>query len=189
MTKMVSPKRVALAGRRPLFRRCRVRVVRSTSSFAGKKPGTGHRRGQLSGGGRNRRRKPGNNFRTSFAPSDEDPGAGSIYAFDHATPHYVHDRHGRWEPGDLAGREGVAPSLAGAYSPNLKTAFIALVKYSDWFGSHPNPNLVQEFRAQTSNMYGPQVYLMQDNGRSRVGIYHPDPTQVDFLKVVKNRPG
>lgn len=106
MTQLVSPKRVALAGAVLCFAAVRVRVLRSTSSFAGKKPGTGHRRGQLSGGGRNRRRKPGNNFRTSFAPSDEDPGAGSIYAFDHATPHYVHDGPGRWEPGDLAGREG-----------------------------------------------------------------------------------
>ncbi len=35
-----------------------------------------------------------------------------------------------------------APSLAGAYSPNLKTAFLALTNYSDWVASHPEPKLV-----------------------------------------------
>ena len=53
------------------------------------------------------------------------------------------------------------PSLAGAYSTNLKTAFIALVNYSDWLGSHPNPNFVRNYVPQTSNIYHPQVYLMQ----------------------------
>ena len=53
------------------------------------------------------------------------------------------------------------PSLAGAYSTNLKTAFVALVKYSDWLGSHPNPNFVRNYVATKSNIYHPQVDLMQ----------------------------
>ena len=55
----------------------------------------------------------------------------------------------------------MAPSLAGAYSPNLKTAFISLVKYSDWLGSHPNPSLVKNYVQSSSDIYEAQLYLMQ----------------------------
>jgi len=45
------------------------------------------------------------------------------------------------------------PSLAGAYSPNLKTAFLALVRYSDWAGVHPNPDLVKNFCFSSADIY------------------------------------
>ena len=69
---------------------------------------------------------------------------------------------GGGSPATWPAARAVAPSLAGAYSPNLKTAFIALVKYSDWLGSHPNPSLVKNFVASSSNIYASQVYLMRD---------------------------
>jgi hypothetical protein len=75
------------------------------------------------------------------------------------------------------------PSLAGAYSPNMKTAFLALVRYSDWVGTHPNPALVKRYTAQTSDIYRAQVYLMQQM-RRRGWHLPPTPTQIDFLAVV-----
>ena len=75
------------------------------------------------------------------------------------------------------------PSLAGAYSTNLKTAFIALVNYWDWVGSHPNPNLVKNFLSAGSNIYFYWVDVM--NALLKRGWHdYPDPTQIDFLKVV-----
>jgi hypothetical protein len=75
------------------------------------------------------------------------------------------------------------PSLAGAYSTNLKTAFISLVNYSDWLGSHPNPNLVRNYVATNSNIYHPQVYLMQQMLRRGWHI-SPQPTEITSLKVL-----
>ena len=77
----------------------------------------------------------------------------------------------------------MAPSLAGAYSPNLKTAFISLVKYSDWLGSHPNPSLVKNYVITASDLYRSQVDLMQKMVNHSWHI-SPQPTQIDFLKVV-----
>jgi hypothetical protein len=76
------------------------------------------------------------------------------------------------------------PSLAGAYSPNMKTAFLTLVNYSDWVGSHPNPNLVKNFAAPTSDIYRGQVYLMQQMRRRGLHL-PPTPSQVDFLVVTR----
>ena len=56
----------------------------------------------------------------------------------HTTPTTV---MGGGSPSTWPAARRAAPSLAGAYSHNLKIAFIALVQYSDWLGSHPNPNL------------------------------------------------
>lgn len=91
---------------------------------------------------------------------------------------------GGGSPSTWPAARAVAPSLAGAYSPNLKTAFVALVNYWDWLGSHPKPNLVKNFAEATSNIYAAQVYLMgaMDN---RGWHLPPNPTQVDFLYVVQ----
>ena len=76
-----------------------------------------------------------------------------------------------------------APSLAGAYSANLKTAFLALVRYSDWLGTHPNPKLVKNYVLPTSNIYRAQEYLMR---QMVVRGWHisPAPTEINFIKVV-----
>lgn len=76
------------------------------------------------------------------------------------------------------------PSLAGAYSPNMKTAFLALVKYSDWLGSHPNPSLVKNYAAPSSNVYKAQVYLMQQMQKRGLHL-PPTPSQIDFLVTTK----
>ena len=76
------------------------------------------------------------------------------------------------------------PSLAGAYSPNMKAAFLTLTRYSDWVGSHPNPNLVRNYASVRSNIYKPQVYLMMQLDKRHWHL-PPTPTQVDFLAVVK----
>jgi len=75
------------------------------------------------------------------------------------------------------------PSLAGAYSSNLRTAFIALVNYSDWVGSHPNPALVKNYATPGSNIYKPQVYLMQQLVK-RGWHEEQNPTIVTFLHIV-----
>ena len=76
------------------------------------------------------------------------------------------------------------PSLAGAYSPNMKTAFLALTRYSDWVGSHPNPTLVRNYATLTANIYAAQVYLMRQ--MSKRGLHlSPTPTEVDFLAVIQ----
>jgi len=75
------------------------------------------------------------------------------------------------------------PSLAGAYSSNLRTAFIALVNYSDWVGSHPNPALVKNYATPGSNIYKPQVYLMQQLVKRGWHIT-PRPTVVEYLAVI-----
>ncbi len=64
-----------------------------------------------------------------------------------------------------------APSLAGAYSLNLKTAFLALVRYSDWLGTHPNPKLVKNYVLPTSNIYRAQEYLMRQMVVARVAHF------------------
>ena len=61
------------------------------------------------------------------------------------------------------------PSLAGAYSTNLKTAFIALVNYSDWVGSHPNPNLVKNLRCHKLQHLHPLGAPDETNAQSEVG--------------------
>jgi hypothetical protein len=76
------------------------------------------------------------------------------------------------------------PSLAGAYSPNMKTAFIALVNYVDWVASHPNPKLVANYAARSSNIYAGQVYLMEQMYKYHLHL-PPTPTIVDFLAVVR----
>ena len=76
------------------------------------------------------------------------------------------------------------PSLAGAYSPNMKTAFLALTRYSDWVCSHPNPKLVRNYASVQSNIYKPQVYLMTQLYKRQWHL-PATPTQVDFLVVVK----
>jgi hypothetical protein len=87
-------------------------------------------------------------------------------------------------PSSWPAAKKVAPSLAGAYSPNLKTAFLTLVRYSDWLGSHPNPNLVKNYVLPTSDIYWAQVYLMRDLV-SRGWHEPPNPTEVDFIKIVR----
>lgn len=76
------------------------------------------------------------------------------------------------------------PSLAGAYSPNMKTAFLALVRYSDWVGTHPNPKLVKLYASPTSDIYAAQVYLMTQM-KKRGWHLPPTPTEIDFLVTVK----
>lgn len=76
------------------------------------------------------------------------------------------------------------PSLAGAYSPNMKTAFITLAKYIDWVASHPNPKLVANYAAPSSNIYAGQVFLMRQMQKRHLHL-PPTPTIVDFLAVVK----
>ena len=76
------------------------------------------------------------------------------------------------------------PSLAGAYSPNMKTAFLALVRYSDWVGSHPNPKLVKNYASPASDIYAAQVYLMTQMAK-RGWHLPPTPSQIDFLVVTK----
>ena len=76
------------------------------------------------------------------------------------------------------------PSLAGAYSPNMKTAFLTLVRYSDWVGSHPNPKLVKNYVSAASDVYAAQVYLMRQMLKRRLHL-PPTPSQIDFLVTVK----
>ena len=89
---------------------------------------------------------------------------------------------GGGSPSTWPAAKKVAPSLAGAYSTNPTTAFLALVKYSDWVGSHPDPNLVQNYAIPTSNIYRNQVYLMQQLVKRGWHI-SPQPTKIDFLKT------
>ena len=76
------------------------------------------------------------------------------------------------------------PSLAGAYSPNMKTAFLALVRYSDWVGTHPNPKLVTNYATPASNVYAAQVYLMTQMAKRHLHL-PPTPSQIDFIAVIK----
>jgi hypothetical protein len=76
------------------------------------------------------------------------------------------------------------PSLAGAYSPNMKIAFITLVNYIDWVASHPNPRLVANYAAPSANIYAGQVYLMEQMKKHNVHL-PPRPTTIDFLVVIK----
>ncbi len=64
-----------------------------------------------------------------------------------------------------------APSLAGAYSSNLKTTFLALTNYSDWVASHPEPKLVSEvLRSHCQHLPATGVEVMKrwylDSGTS-----------------------
>ena len=51
-----------------------------------------------------------------------------------------------------------APSLAGAYSDNLKTAFLALYGYSQWVSNHPNPPLVANYTAVGGPAYKVELF-------------------------------
>ena len=70
---------------------------------------------------------------------------------------------GGGSPATWPAARAVAPSLAGAYSPNLKTAFIALVELLGlgWLASQSEPGKELSWH-QRSNIYTPQVYLMRD---------------------------
>jgi hypothetical protein len=90
---------------------------------------------------------------------------------------------GGGNPSTWPAAKKAAPSLAGAYSSNMKTVFLALVRYSDWLGSHPNPKLVKNFVLTSSNLYPSQLSLMQQMVHRGWHIT-PRPTQIDFLKTV-----
>ena len=62
---------------------------------------------------------------------------------------------------------------------------MALVRYSDWLGSHPNPNFVKNYVFPSSNIYKAQVYLMRELVLHRGAHEAPNPTEIDFLAVVK----
>ena len=51
-----------------------------------------------------------------------------------------------------------APSLAGAYSDNLKTAFLALYAYHDWVFDHPDPTLVSRYAVVGSADYKIELF-------------------------------
>lgn len=80
-----------------------------------------------------------------------------------------------------------APSLAGAYSDNLKTAFLALYAYHDWLYEHPNAALVANYSAPGSPAYklelGNIEYLIAHHAHAA-----NDPRGLDgdiqFVKVV-----
>jgi hypothetical protein len=91
---------------------------------------------------------------------------------------------GGGSPSTWPAARAVAPSLAGAYSPNLKTAFITLVNYSDWVGSHPNPTLVKNFMLPTCNVYTYSVNLMRILVERRWHDY-PNPTEINYFRVVR----
>jgi len=76
------------------------------------------------------------------------------------------------------------PSLAGAYSPNMKIAYLTLTKYWDWVGAHPNPKLVTNYMAASCELYRGQVYLMQQMQKRHIHL-PPTPTTVDFLAVIR----
>jgi len=75
------------------------------------------------------------------------------------------------------------PSLAGAYSTNLKRAFITLMAYTDWLSCHPNPKLVRNAVVPGANIYGYWVTVMAVLAKKR---WHepPNPTDIEFMKVV-----
>jgi hypothetical protein len=90
---------------------------------------------------------------------------------------------GGGNPSTWPAAKKAAPSLAGAYSSNMKTVFLALVRYSDWLGSHPNPKLVKNYVFPTSNIYQSQLYLMEQMVKRGWHI-SPQPSQIDFIKTV-----
>jgi hypothetical protein len=90
---------------------------------------------------------------------------------------------GGGNPSTWPAAKKAAPSLAGAYSSNMKTVFLALVRYSDWVASHPDPNLVKDYAIVTSNIYRSQVYLMEQMVK-RGWHVSPKPTEIYFIKIV-----
>lgn len=50
------------------------------------------------------------------------------------------------------------PSLAGAYSDNLKTAFLALYAYHSWIFEHPDPTQVARYAVSGSPDYKVELY-------------------------------
>ena len=54
-----------------------------------------------------------------------------------------------------------APSLAGAYSDNLKTAFLALYAYHDWLYEHPNAALVSRYAVAGGPAYKVELYNIE----------------------------
>jgi hypothetical protein len=76
------------------------------------------------------------------------------------------------------------PSLAGAYSTNLRTVFLALVNYMDWVFAHPDPSLVQKAVVPGNNIYDLYVRAIRELAK-RGWRDSPNPLEVDFLKVVR----
>ena len=86
----------------------------------------------------------------------------------HTTPTTV---MGGGSPSTWPAARRVAPSLAGAYSTNLKTAFIALSELLGLARLAPESEPCQELcAADNSNIYNPQVYLMEQMVDTRDGI-------------------
>lgn len=76
------------------------------------------------------------------------------------------------------------PSLAGAYSTNLKIVVTTLFNYLDWIGSHPNPSLVKNAVTPSANIYSYWVRLQLALVKRDWHDY-PNPSEVDFLKIVQ----
>ena len=90
---------------------------------------------------------------------------------------------GGGKPSTWPAARAKAPSLAGAYSPNLKTAFIALGELLGLVRFAPESESRQELMlADIQTSTRPQVYLMH-KWWSRVGMYHPTrPKSISYCR-------
>ncbi len=100
----------------------------------------------------------------------------------------AHDHYGWGKSVDVASspQGGAQPRRRLQHKPQDR--LIALSELLGLAGLAPQPKSCQTFAsADNSNIYSPQVYLMRAMVKRGWHIA-PNPTEVDFLKVVERRP-
>ncbi|HTW08778.1 MAG TPA: hypothetical protein VME46_14780, partial [Acidimicrobiales bacterium] len=87
-------------------------------------------------------------------------------------------------PADYPAAQPRPPSLAGAYSTNMMTAIITLVRYEDWVWSHPNPLLVANYMVPGTRAYVSErrqlEELVQHGWHSNTS-----PSEIDWIWVLQ----
>ena len=85
-------------------------------------------------------------------------------------------------PADWPAARPEPPSLAGAYSSNMMTVFLTLVRYQDWVWSHPDPSLVRNYMMPGTAAYRNEEASISTFARRSLHA-DPSPTEIDWLAI------
>ncbi len=117
---------------------------------------------------------------TGTSPLAPSVTAGTAVPWSPTSPNTLVGDNGN--PAHWPAAQSKPPSLAGAYSDNIMTAFITLVRYQDWVWSHPNPSFVKRYMQPGTALYEGEVTTIRGLARRGWRSY-PAPTEIDWLRI------
>ncbi len=117
---------------------------------------------------------------TGTSPLAPSVTAGTAVPWSPTSPNTLVGDNGN--PAHWPAAQSKPPSLAGAYSDNIMTAFITLVRYQDWVWSHPNPSFVKRYMQPGTALYKLELSRIEQLQSHHL---HADasPTDIDWLGI------